>query len=150
EIVFDADLILEVKFLLAEFAHPVNDVPIRERVFHPDGYLIGDMLQQLRVLLRKGLVPQARHHQGTERTAVRNQRQAIGRLESLAQYALRNVGAELLDVAPSDENGLTGGDSVTRRCAFHGHRETLLEQSLTDRQIQSVNLQSLAFRVIQR
>src|SRR5215831_8261979 len=45
----------EVEFLLAEFAHPVNDLPIRERVFHPDGYLIGDMLQQLRVLLRKGL-----------------------------------------------------------------------------------------------
>src|SRR5262249_58551997 len=85
----------EVEFLLAEFAHPVNDLPIRERVFHPDGYLIGDMLQQLRVLLRKGLVPQARHHQGTERTAVRNQWQAIGRLESLAQYALRDVGAEL-------------------------------------------------------
>ena len=53
EVVFGANLILQVEFLLAEFIRPVHDLPIGERVFHTDGDLIGNMLQQFRILQRK-------------------------------------------------------------------------------------------------
>jgi hypothetical protein len=37
-----------------------------------------------------------------------NERQAVGRLETLGEYALSNVRTELLDVAARDENRLAG------------------------------------------
>ena len=46
---------------------------------------------------------------------MRNQRETIGRLESFGQYAPRNFGAELLDVAASYENGLARGYGPARR-----------------------------------
>ena len=53
EVVFAADLILQIELLFAQFVRPFDDLAKREGVFHGDGDLIGDMLQQLGVLLRK-------------------------------------------------------------------------------------------------
>ena len=55
EVVFAADLILQIELLLAQFVGPFDDLAKGEGVFHGDGDLIGDMLQQLGVLLGKYL-----------------------------------------------------------------------------------------------
>ena len=55
EVVFGADLVLEVELLFAKLVRTVHDLTIRERVLDSDGYLIGHMLQQIGILLRECL-----------------------------------------------------------------------------------------------
>ena len=56
EVVFGADLVLQIELLFAQLVGPLDDLAKRQRVFHGDGDLIGDMLQQPRVLFRKDVV----------------------------------------------------------------------------------------------
>ena len=108
------------------------------------------MLQQFGIPLRKSFFAQTRHYQGAKGAAVGNQRQTTSRSESLCQYAPRNVGAELLEVIASYENGLPCDECPACGRTLHRNREAFLKQTLADRKIQCVDLQTLGFSVIER
>jgi len=78
EIVFRANLILQIKFLLAQRLRPIRHPAEGERVFNGNGDLIGNMPEQFRIPLGEVFLTETRDHEGTERTAVRNERQTIG------------------------------------------------------------------------
>jgi hypothetical protein len=78
EIVFRANLILQIKFLLAQRLRPIRQPAKGERVFNGNGDLIGNMPEQFRIPLREVFLTETRDHECTERTAVRNERQTIG------------------------------------------------------------------------
>ena len=105
EVVFGADLVLEVELLFAKLVRPVHDLTIRERVLDSNGYLIGHMLQQIRIFLRKVLRLQAPHHKRAKGPAVRNERQETTRLKSFRADARGKL--KLLNILASHEKRLT-------------------------------------------
>src|SRR4030095_16920315 len=105
EVVFGANLILQVKFLLAEFIRVVHNLPIGERILYGDRYLIGDVMKQSRIFVRESLLLQTRHHQRAEGPAVRNERQETPGLNPFRADARGKV--KLLNIPEGHEERLT-------------------------------------------
>ena len=150
EVVFRANLVLQVELLLAQCVGSVHHPAKGQRGFDRNGDLIGDVLQELRVLLRESFILETRDDQGAQGTIMRDQRQATCGLKPLVQDAPGNIRPELLDVTGGYKHGLACRQSPSRRRTLDGHPKTFLKHSFTDGEIQRVNLQTLGFGVIER
>src|SRR5918995_2762837 len=118
-----ADLVLQVKFFLSQFVCLFDDLTIGERVLDANSDLVGDMLQQFGIVLRKDLFLQARHRQSAERAAVSDQWQVEGRFETLRENSLGKIGTELFDVMGGYKDRLARDQGPSGRRSLHRNRQ---------------------------